>query len=1330
MANKMQDFPQEYEEKYSGIFKNVPFGLLSIDLKGRILSCNDSFYRLSGYTRQDFVGKHFTQIPTLPKKDFSQFRLILQNFVRGIFPSPIEFPWIHRDGSKRLAEAYVTPIKVKKKITGIQCLVLDITEKKRAEEALRESEEKFRSIIDSSPMGMHMYELKNDGNLVFTGANPAADRILGVDNSLFIGKTIEEAFPPLAKTEVPKRYRLAAKKGISWQNEQIDYQDEKIRGAFEVHAFQTSPGKMVAMFLDITRRKQTELFLEQERNLLDHIAQTSPAGIIVLDKNGRLMFVNKRSEEISGIPESKLTKEMHEALLWNITDFEGHPFPEDKLPFNLIQKTKKPVYGVKHAVELQKGNRIYLSINAAPLFTSNGDFDGMAGVIEDISERIRSERALKDSEEKYRNTVELSPDAIALVNLKGVITDCNSALVRLTGASKDELVQKHFTKIPFLFKKDIPKYLRIFASLLKGKVPKPFELQWIQKNGQVRDGEILVSLMKREGHLSGVQVIARDITERKQALDQVNFRAEFERLILMTSTKLINISSNEFDKAINETLKQIGKFSGVDRSYIFLFSEDDKTMDNTHEWCAKGIVSQIGRLKGLPIECFSWSLSQMRRGEILHIPHVKDLPSEAQPEREEFEKEGIQSVICVPIVRIEKMVGFIGFDSVKNEKVWTEDSIMLLRLIGDVLSNAIDRFQKERELRLSEEKFRTLAENSPNMIFINRMGKVVFANKECERIVGYSQEEFKSPGFNFLSLIAPESVETVKSNFAKHKKGQDIPPYEYILVTKEGRHIQVINSSKLISYEGEAAILGVVMDITSGKRGEIARAVTFQIAERAREVEKLEDLYHEIHQSIVEVMPAKKNFYIALYDESLDRLEFPYFVDEFEDNPGPQKLEKGLTEYVLRSGKPLLVSPEKFEKLVAQGEVVSVGPPSVDWLGVPLKVKNRTIGVMVTQTYTEGVRFSEDDKDLLMMVSEQVARVIERKRADNMLRESERKYRELYEGSRDSSATIDMNGQILEFNSPFQKMIGYNLEEIYKLTYEDITPKKWHAMEKKILDTQVKGRGFSDIYEKEYIRKDGTVFPVELRAYLSKDEYGQPIGMWAIVRDISERKKIEMEILESQERLRNLTAHLQSVREEERTNIAREIHDEMGQTLTALKMDLSWIKRKIAHQPEPIEEKISGMSSLIDGAVRSMKRISTELRPGLLDDFGLSAAMEWQAEEFMNRTGIECQTVFKPKEIVIDKDRTTAVFRIFQEALTNVVRHAEATKVKVKLIKGQKFLDLTIIDNGKGITDEKLSSSVSFGLMGMRERVTFMQGLLHIKGENGKGTTITARIPL
>ncbi|MGD8793270.1 MAG: PAS domain S-box protein, partial [Anaerolineae bacterium] len=183
----------------------------------------------------------------------------------------------------------------------------DITGRQRAEEGLQESETRFRSVIESSPMGMHIYHLESDGRLVFVGANPAADRILGVDNSQFIGKTIEEAFPPLAATEVPERYRRAAARGESWVTEQIDYQDEGIAGAFEVHAFQTGPGRMVTMFLDITERKQAEVELRQLKEFNESIVQNVAEGITVQDAEGCFTFVNPAAANLLGYTVEKLT---------------------------------------------------------------------------------------------------------------------------------------------------------------------------------------------------------------------------------------------------------------------------------------------------------------------------------------------------------------------------------------------------------------------------------------------------------------------------------------------------------------------------------------------------------------------------------------------------------------------------------------------------------------------------------------------------------------------------------------------------------------------------------------------------------------------------------------------------------------------------------------------------------------------------------------------------------------------------------------------------------------------------------------------------------------
>ena len=169
------------------------------------------------------------------------------------------------------------------------------------------------------------------------------------------------------------------------------------------------------------------------------------------------------------------------------------------------------------------------------------------------------------------------------------------------------------------------------------------------------------------------------------------------------------------------------------------------------------------------------------------------------------------------------------------------------------------------------------------------------------------------------------------------------------------------------------------------------------------------------------------------------------------------------------------------------------------------------------------------------------------------------------------------------------------------------------------------------------------------------------------IRDITERKRAAEVIKKNEEQLRNLTAYIQKVSEIERTNIAREIHDELGQALTVLKIDLSWFRKRLLQDQIPMIEKIDAMSRIIDKTIMTVKKISTDLRPGLLDDLGLSAAIEWQLEEFQKRTGITCKIMIDPKDITFDKDRNTALFRILQETLTNIARHAGATEVSISL---------------------------------------------------------------
>jgi PAS domain S-box-containing protein len=221
----------------------------------------------------------------------------------------------------------------------------------------------------------------------------------------------------------------------------------------------------------------------------------------------------------------------------------------------------------------------------------------------------------------------------------------------------------------------------------------------------------------------------------------------------------------------------------------------------------------------------------------------------------------------------------------------------------------------------------------------------------------------------------------------------------------------------------------------------------------------------------------------------------------------------------------------------------------------------------------------------------------------------------------------------------------------------------------------------------------------------------------------------EKELKSSQKQLRDLTSHLQAVREDERTSISREIHDELGQSMTALKMDLFWIKDKYSDHGA-IYEKSKAMLSQIDEVIRTVKKIITELRPGILDHLGISAAVEWQAAEFQKMSGIRCGVVTVPEEIILSKELSTNIFRIFQEILTNVMRHARATHVKVLFEKKDGRVIFNVEDNGKGITDKQIFNPSSFGIIGMRERIHAMNGDIRISGAPDKGTSISINIPL
>ena len=253
---------------------------------------------------------------------------------------------------------------------------------------------------------------------------------------------------------------------------------------------------------------------------------------------------------------------------------------------------------------------------------------------------------------------------------------------------------------------------------------------------------------------------------------------------------------------------------------------------------------------------------------------------------------------------------------------------------------------------------------------------------------------------------------------------------------------------------------------------------------------------------------------------------------------------------------------------------------------------------------------------------------------------------------------------------------------------------------------------------------------IEIRALPRFNNKNQIAGIIHIVRDISKRKKSEKKLIDSRRQLHNLNSHMISIREREREIISREIHDQLGQLLTVMHMDLKLICKKLPENNKFLHQRIRSMSKMLDMTIQTVQKISSDLRPKILDELGLQSAIKWQARKFQNMTGINCKLVSHIENINMDRNRDINIFRIFQETLTNVCRHANATRIEVSLEEDTGQLIMKVRDNGRGIKNRQIMDSKSLGLIGMRERVHFLQGGIEIQGVPDKGTTVLVSIPL
>jgi len=359
--------------------------------------------------------------------------------------------------------------------------------------------------------------------------------------------------------------------------------------------------------------------------------------------------------------------------------------------------------------------------------------------------------------------------------------------------------------------------------------------------------------------------------------------------------------------------------------------------------------------------------------------------------------------------------------------------------------------------------------------------------------------------------------------------------------------------------------------------------------------------------------------------------------------------------------------------------------------------------------------------------------ITERKAMEERLREVNDRLTALVRASPVGIVILDANGLCQLWNPAAERIFAWREDEVLGRLLPTVAPEQ--SDEHRLLRERVmKDEAFTDLEVVRY-KKDGSRVYINLSTAPLRDPHGTICGLLGLMVDMNQRKQAELQLSQSRDQLRALTTRLHSAREEEGTRIAQEVHDELGQAMTSLKLDLSWVARRLSI-PETADsrghmlERIQGTMRQLDVTIQTVRAIATALRPSVLDELGLAAALDWQTRDFEKRTGIRCEWSMPSVPIPIGPDQATAIFRIYQEILTNVVRHAQASNVRIHLGISAGWLVLEVCDNGRGIPESAQANRNSLGLLGIRERAAQWGGEVSIVGAEGKGTTVKIRLPL
>lgn len=1232
---KAENELRESETKYRAFFENSLDGILLTSPDGSILSANPAACTMFGMTEDEIINAGRKGLVDL--SDSRTEQLVEERRLKGKASGELVF--IRKNGTK-------FPVEVSSAIFNdafgserTSMIIRDITERKKAEEEIKKSNNRFEMISRTTNDAIWEWNLET-GEL---WANETHQHLYGLKpgDPVPTEEVWRQKIHPEDRTVIVNRQEASLASGTNVFISEYRFLDA---GGEYIYLFdrcyivrnkEGKPVRMTGSMMDITQRKEKERKLAEKEQQLRIFIENSPAALAMLDKDLKYIIASKRWLIDYRLGNIDLTGKSHYEVFRNLP--QRWKDIHQRCLAGAIEKSDEDPF------VREDGSIDWVRWEIHPWYKDTGETGGIFMLTEVITDRKKAAEELLRSQKQFQSLVE---------NISGVywVNDLDAQKVlyispsyeAVWGRSTENYYKDPADFISSIHPDDKAALFDAYSNIKQTKGGK-FFYKIIRPDGEVRWIMAKVNVIKGAENHYIEYGYAEDITEQKRAEEEL-------------------VKSNE-------------RFNIVSKATSDIVWDWNLIQDTL--WWNDNYYDNLGYIKGSDIVPINEWYERIHPEEVERVKKRvnKVFASKSPVWRDEYRYRKTDGTYLNFLDR-----GFI----IRNENG------KAVRMIGSMV-DMTPIYTVQRKIAESEIRLRTIMNTDPEciklmdeearLLDINKAGLQMIESERLEEVIGQSLLPLVSEGQK------KKAEKLLKDAFAG-KSGR--LEFEMITLKKTQRwcEIHVVpfrNTEGLI-----VSALGVTRDITERRKAE----------EELRKSKKTRELV--MNSALDGIITVGKDQRILTWNPQAKGI-FGWNENEV--------IGKKLAEVVI---------PERFRDIHNMGfnRYVETGDSPV---------LNRLLEV--TGLHSSGREFnveliireikSEEGDFLCTFVRD----ITERKKAELALRLSEEKYRTLIEQAADAIALYDAKGKVLEANTSASKLLGYTKKELSGMSLTDI------LLEEEIKENPVQydvlSAGYSTVKLRRMKRKDGSVVVTEVRSQQLPDG-----RFLSVVRDMTDRIKAEEELKASYKAVRKLTAHLQNIREEERTSIAREIHDELGQQLTVLKMDVSWLNKKFHGADEKANQRLKELLSMIDETVKSVRRISSQLRPSLLDDLGLTAAMEWQLSEFEKRAGIKTKLITPEEEVDLSDAVKTALFRIFQESLTNVARHSRAKKVTVVLRKDDHTFILSITDDGKGFDINKVADKRTLGILGMKERSSMIGGTYEINSTPGGGTSVIISVPV